>query len=539
MITYVLHRLQEIAFLQPFYVKWEPPGRGFCGSGEETREYTMSSIQITNLTFSYDGSYDTIFDSVSLRLDTDWKIGFTGRNGRGKTTFLKLLLGKYEYAGSISYESSLRFTYFPFSVEDPTQSAEAAVAAVSPDSALWQLKRECALLSLDEAVLKRPFGTLSPGEQTKLMLAALFLDDRRYLLIDEPTNHLDARARAIVSAYLNTKKGFLLVSHDRCFLDQCVDHILSIHKTKIEIQKGNFSSWWCNQERQTQFEQAENEKLERDIARLSSAAKRTAGWSDRLEKTKYDSKNSGLRPGRGYIGHKSAKMMKRAKSLARRQEAAIAEKAALLKDIERSDSLRIMPLSAPACKLITLSHVSLFYGARPVCENLCLTLNPGDRVAVSGENGSGKSTLLKFLRGEDIRYTGRLYKTPGLRISYVSQDTSALGGTLAAYARMRGLDEGLFKAILNKLDFSKAQFDKDLRDFSAGQKKKVLIAGSLCERAHLYIWDEPLNYIDVISRIQIETLLLSFQPTLLFVEHDPAFRAAIATEVLNIGNARD
>jgi lincosamide and streptogramin A transport system ATP-binding/permease protein len=101
-----------------------------------------------------------------------------------------------------------------------------------------------------------------------------------------PTNHLDIAGRETVSNYLNEKKGFILVSHDRVFLDNCVDHILSINKTNIEIQKGNFSSWWENKKLQDKYEVDYNEKLKRDIDRLSEAARRTNEWSHKVEKNK-------------------------------------------------------------------------------------------------------------------------------------------------------------------------------------------------------------------------------------------------------------
>ena len=119
-------------------------------------------------------------------------------------------------------------------------------------------------------------------------------------------------------------------------------------------------------------------------------------------------------------------------------------------------------------------------------------------------------------------------------ISYVPQDASHLQGLLSDYAREHRLDESLFKAILRKLDFERVMFEKDIRDFSGGQKKKVLLAGSLCERAHLYIWDEPLNYIDVFSRMQIEQLLLSASPTMLVVDHDVRFQKKLATRTVKL-----
>jgi lincosamide and streptogramin A transport system ATP-binding/permease protein len=118
----------------------------------------------------------------------------------------------------------------------------------------------------------------------------------------------------------------------------------------------------------------------------------------------------------------------------------------------------------------------------------------------------------------------------------VPQDASFLAGNLSAYAAARQIDESLFKAILRKLDFSRTQFEKDMHGFSSGQKKKVLLAASLCEKAHIYIWDEPLNFIDVLSRIQIEELLCEYQPTMLFVEHDRAFCRNISTRQIFLYN---
>ena len=198
----------------------------------------MSLINVSNLTFAYDGSYDYIFENVSFQIDTDWKLGFTSRNGRGKTTFLQLLLGKHEYSGVIA--ASVKFEYFPFALSNTADKTLAVVESIHPGCLHWQLLRELSLLQVCEDVLYRPFATLSPGEQTKVLLAALFLKENSFLLIDEPTNHLDLHARKIVSNYLNTKHGYILVSHDRGFLDDCIDHILSINKANIEIQKGNF-----------------------------------------------------------------------------------------------------------------------------------------------------------------------------------------------------------------------------------------------------------------------------------------------------------
>lgn len=487
----------------------------------------MSLIDIANLTFGYEGSAENIFENVNLRLDTDWRLGLTGRNGRGKTTLLKLLLGEYDYVGTIS--ASVGFTYFPCPADDETAPAGDILESACPDAPFWALQRELNRLELDESLLYRPFCTLSGGEQTKALLAAMFLRENAFLLIDEPTNHLDANGRALVSRYLHSKKGFILVSHDRAVLDECTDHILSINKTNIEIQKGNFSSWLTNNQRREAFEAAENERLKKEVRRLNEAAGKKSAWSDRTERSKQGSFD------KGYVGHKSTKLMKRAKSIEARAKTAAEEKAKLLKNTEYSGELKLHPLSYRSARLLSLGEITVSYDGTPVCENVTFSVGRGERIALAGRNGSGKSSLFKLIRGEAIPHTGTVEKGNDLKISYVSQDTSELYGSVFDYAKRRGIDAGLFAAILHKLDLTQEQLENDLERFSGGQKKKALIAGSLCEEAHLYLWDEPMNFIDVISRMQIEELLLKFQPTILFVEHDRSFSEKIATRTVTLG----
>lgn len=488
----------------------------------------MSMIRIEQLSFSYPSSCDPVFENVNLQMDTDWKLGLVGRNGRGKTTLLNLLLGKYEYKGRIIH--SVSFEYFPYPVPEPGRPTGNILAEICPSAEEWQLLRELSYLDVREDVLQRSFETLSQGEQTKVLLAALFLRENHFLLIDEPTNHLDARTRELVAAYLNRKQGFLLVSHDRYFLDACVDHVLSLNRYDIDLQSGTFSSFLQNAQRRQSFELAQNERLQKDIDRLKRAAQRTSGWADRVETSKY-----GNGPvDRGYVGHRSAKMMKRSKAIVARQQEAVEQKAGLLKHVEEIEALKLSPLGYHADTLLSVSEVCIHYSPTPVCGPISFAVHRGERIALDGRNGSGKSSLLKLLIGESIPHTGIVTVGSGLIISYVSQTTSHLKGLLSDFASKHRLDESLLKAILRKLGFERAQWEKDMADFSAGQKKKVLLAKSLCEPAHLYLWDEPLNFIDIDSRMQVEQLLDEYSPTMLFIEHDRVFRDRIATKVISL-----
>ena len=506
----------------------------------------MSLIKITNLTYAYEGSFDNIFDSVSFSIDTDWKLGFIGRNGKGKTTLLNLLLGKYEYTGSII--SDAYFDYFPYkvSVEEEEVTASELIEKWKPGAEEWRVICELTLLGLDAEVLYRPVKTLSFGERTKVMLAVLFSGENDFLLIDEPTNHLDSNGREIIKNYLASKKGFILVSHDRDLLDACTDHVLVLNRSSIEVQTGNFTSWWQNKEKADAYAISENEKHKREIGKLKASADRTARWAEKSENSKigFDpiKENDRCISTRSYIGAKTKKMQSRVKNTQERIQREIAEKEGLLNDIESVTDLKLMPLTHHKDTLIECRDLSLSYGDKMVFQHLNLKLCNGDRLFLKGHNGCGKSSLIKAIlekagytehaKEGDINLEGELAVASGLTISYINQDTSHLKGSLQEYAENNGADYTLLLSLLKQLDFDRNQFGKDIADFSMGQKKKVLIAASLIKPAHIYIWDEPLNYIDVFSRMQLEKLIETYKPTMILVEHDERFREKIGTKLV-------
>ncbi len=494
----------------------------------------MSQISVNNLSFGYDGLLNNVFEDVSFNIDTDWKLGLIGRNGKGKTTFLKLLLGKYQYQGTIS--RSVEFDYFPFEVKNKERMAIEIVQEITPNSEDWEIIKELNLLNTDSEILYRNFNLLSGGEQIKLLLISLFLKGNNFLLIDEPTNHLDIETRDNLVEYLKKKKGFILVSHDRNFLDKVVNHIISINNTNIEIQKGNFSSWQENKERQDNFELMQNEKLQKDIKRLNISSRNAANWSDKIEKSKYNTTNSESSIDRGYVGHQSAKMMKKSKVIEKRIEKSIEEKSNLLKNIDRNDSLKMVPLVSQKNPLIVAKDFQIKYDNNPIFKKESFDIKNGDRVAIVGKNGIGKSSILKLIIGNEIQYNGEIKVANDLKISYVAQSTDNLRGSLKEFVRSQKIDESIFKAMLSKMGVSNIEFDKNIQEMSEGQKKKILIAKSISESAHLYIWDEPLNYIDILTRIQIEEAILKYEPTMIFVEHDEKFIENVATKIIKLEN---
>ena len=202
----------------------------------------MSLISVKNLTFKYDGSLDNVFENVSFNIDTDWKLGLIGRNGKGKTTFLKLLLGEYEYNGSIS--KNVRFDYFPFEVKDKSKMAIEIVNEIAPNVEDWEIIKELNLLNTNIDILYRDFNILSGGEQVKILLISLFLKGNNFLLIDEPTNHLDMESITSLNEGMKKFKGVLLfTSHDHQLVQTVANKIIDIKENDFIVRECSYNDY--------------------------------------------------------------------------------------------------------------------------------------------------------------------------------------------------------------------------------------------------------------------------------------------------------
>lgn len=485
----------------------------------------MPMITVKDLTFGYDGSDKTLFRGINVTIDTTWKLALAGRNGRGKTTFFKLLKGGLDYEGTING--------VPPVIEFPMEEL--------PDTEDWKVRKELNLMGADPDIIWRPMDTLSGGERTKLMLAYLFAEDGIYPLIDEPTNHLDRQGREAVASYLAGKEGFILISHDRAFLDRCTDHTLVITKSGIELVSTTFSTWWDNNEQRQESEMARNNQLKKEMNSIETAMKKNAQWSSKAESYKNranaPSKVAQNHWTRAYEASKAKKLMSLSKNLEQRNERKLEEKQSLLKDMEREQTLKITGSTHHDKTPISLKDVSVYRDGEFVTGRINLVVSQGQKISLEGPNGCGKSTLIKYLTGTDDSITaeGDIHIAKGLKISYVGQDTSELKGCLYDIADEHGADKTQFSTILVKMGFTKEMLYRDVDDLSLGQKKFVMLALSLCEQADVYLWDEPLNYIDVYMRKEIERLIRNSDVTMLFVEHDRAFVENVADERCELG----
>ncbi|OTN77640.1 hypothetical protein A5886_002740 [Enterococcus sp. 8G7_MSG3316] len=490
----------------------------------------MSTISIKQLTFGFDSQEQLLFDRTNLTIDTTWKLGLLGRNGRGKTTLLRLLQNQLPYSGEISHGQT--FVYFPVAINDPQQLTY-HVLQESGDVALWQLERELRLLQTTPDVLWRPFHTLSGGEQTKVRLARLFVDEENFPLIDEPTNHLDITSRIHVANYLQQKTGFIVVSHDRQFMDDVVDHVLAIEKSQLVLYKGNYTVYEAQKQQKDNYEQEQNKKLKKEIGRLQQTAAEKAEWSRGRERDKLGSphkKGSGGVFDTGAIGARAARTMKRSKAIVKRMEDQIQGKSALLKDIEYIDPLKMYPLTSHHDVLLKAEKLQLGY-EQPLFLPITFAVRDKERIGIEGPNGAGKSSVIQaILRQFAGQTTGSLQLAHQIKVSCVRQNYEDNHGTLAQFAEAQGIAYQDLLRNLKKLGLERSVFQTPIEKMSMGQRKRVELAKSLATPAHLFIWDEPLNYLDVFNQQQLATVISLVEPTMVIVEHDRYFLDQVTTK---------
>ena len=494
----------------------------------------MSNIKISRLSFRYDDASDNIFNDLNLNLDSSWKLGLVGRNGRGKTTLLNLLRGKLQGTGKI--ESKLVFSYFPITVKNP-ENITLYELQDQANFEQWELERELNLMDTDPNLLWQPFNTLSGGEQTKVLLALSFTDRDAFPLIDEPTNHLDEASRLQVAEYLRKHdKGYIVVSHDRDFLNQITDHILAIENTEIHLYQGNYASYEDTKEKRDQFNRDKNEKLKGEIKSLNNKYVRFNNWSDSVEAQKYQGRktqyvlNRRTRLNKGAIGHAAAKMMKKAINTQHRMDKRIEEKKGLMVNIEDVPDLTMNFQPNYHQTLLETQHLSLKVQDKQLFEDLNMIVKNKGIVSLEGKNGSGKSTFLKLLlsKTNEVSYQGKFVLINGSKISYLPQDFTEYTGTLKEFAEKQKISYEELLNNLKKMGFPRESFTTKIEEMSMGQQKRVALAKSLVEPADLYLWDEPANYLDVFNQDQLIKLLKDKQPAMLLVEHDQYFIEHVA-----------
>ena len=518
----------------------------------------MIDISVSSLVKSFEIGKN-ILDGLSFSVNSGERVGILGRNGCGKTTLFRILVGEIGYdEGEVMIAPSKRLglisqiPVYPadWTTEDVLRDAHKRLYALSAkiDALAAQMEHDDSPAILGEydrlsedfrrlggysmgtdrnrvangldipaAMRAQLFSSLSGGEKTRVNLARLRLEDTDILLLDEPTNHRDLHATEWLEDYLLHFKGTVLViSHDRWFLDKVVQRSIEINEGRAELYSGNYSFYV--EERQRRFEE-KLKKYERDqakIEQLTRAAEQMHLWA--------------------FMG--ADKLHKRAFSMEKRiEKLSQSERPAEQKKL----NVKFRQREFEGDEVLVAEDVSKSFGERTLFSAIDLLVRGGERVALIGDNGTGKSTLVKLIMGEETPDTGYLYRGPAVRTAYLPQIVSFSDESRSA------LDTMLYdcrcqpqeaRDRLAAFGFRGESVFTPVGTLSGGEKSRLRLCMLMGADINFLILDEPTNHLDIASREWMEDALSDYEQTLLFVSHDRYFIEKFATRIWALADGK-
>jgi ATP-binding cassette, subfamily F, member 3 len=499
---------------------------------------------------------DLLFKEINFILNEGEKMALVGRNGTGKTTLLKILMGRLEYdEGSILMPAGCRIGYLS---QDPEFTAgrtmleeaqsvfgylqkwekdlrtlEDRMGAAADEAELQVIMEEYTRVTahfeaaggydaparvktvlfgvgFSEEDLSKLVDVLSGGQKVRLGLAKLLLDEPDLMMLDEPTNHLDLEAVEWLEGYFkNMKSAAILVSHDRYFLDKVITKTLELDNTRSDMFHGNYSYYLEEKTRRVEAAMSIYERQQKEIEKLQSF----------------------------YLKWRSTPSRKD-QAMSRKRQLDKIE--VLDKPKERHKSMKLgfdMDFESGNDVLKT-ENLSKAFGDQTIFSGMNMRLYKGDKVALVGPNGSGKSTFLKIAHGLIQPTTGLVYWGVGVQRGYFSQDLDDLDYNrtcMAEILEIPGYTKFDAHSLLGRFLFSGDDVQKKISQCSGGERNRLILAKLMVAGANVLLLDEPTNHLDLESKQVLEEALQDFPGTVLFVSHDRYFVDQVATKIWEFG----
>ena len=514
-------------------------------------------LSVTDLWKQFTG--ETLLKNINFAIDEKDKIGLVGANGAGKTTLIKILMGmethdesvETKQMGRIGKKGNLRIGYlsqnFDLNLENTVfdelmsvfshlredykkiQELNARLTydmenfeSIMEELAIlntkyeqedgyaieYKVKQILNGLNFPEYLWKQRVDDLSGGQQSRVALGKILLDEPELLILDEPTNHLDLNAIEWLEKYLNSyNKAFILISHDRYFLDNVINRVFEIEAKTINIYKGNFTEYTIQKE-----------------AYLTGAVKRFEKEQDKIRKMEeYITK---------YMGG-----IKTKQALGRRK---------LLNRMEKMDDpivrMRKMKLRfeidrVTTDKVVKIINLSKSFGEKEIFRNINLDIYRGDKIGIMGPNGIGKSTILRIINELETSTSGKVELGEKLDIGYYDQNHTGLEG------KQNILEELMFNYPLSEEEarrtaggflFSEDEIFKSIDDLSGGEKSRIALMKLILDKPNFLIMDEPTNHLDIYAREVLEESLEDYDGTLIVVSHDRHFLESVVNKIYEI-----
>lgn len=512
-------------------------------------------INIENLSFSY--GINEIFNQLSLSIQEKEMIGLVGRNGSGKSTFLRLLAGQLTPdSGVISKKSNLTIGYL---AQEADFSADTTLDALFLSVFEPLIKLEERLRELEhqigetdgaeqEKVMKtygelqdrfaeqkgyeypsrirgiakglgftdedmaKPFGVLSGGEKTRAALGRNLLQEPELLLLDEPTNYLDIDSLQWLEQFLKAYDGaFVIISHDRYFLDKVCGRILEVSRHSLDSYNGNYTTYVEKKEKLLM-------DLDHQYAQQMREIKRQQEMIARFRR--YNSV------------HSSKRAASREKALAKME---VVEKV----QTESDAHFNFKPRIQSGKDVLTVRDVSKSFDGQPLFENISFDIHRGDKVGIIGANGIGKTTLFRIIQDKVSRDSGVIEYGHKVHVGYYDQENNDLKQFYdenlleALWDVDIHFTEGELRSILAAFLFTGDDVFKAVNALSGGEKARLLLARLMLSQSNFLLMDEPTNHIDMRTKEILENALIAYQGTLLFISHDRYFLNRVATKIYN------
>ena len=505
-------------------------------------------FRLSDIQKSYGGN--EILRGVSFQINPNEKVGLVGRNGAGKTTVFRIITGEESAdSGEVFKLSNLKIGLLQQHV-DFTDDETVHTAALSAFQRLHDIEAEMRHLEIEmaenltdevlekyaelqtefehadgftftaraEAILlglgftkemwNLHTSNLSGGQKNRLGMARLLLSNPDILLLDEPTNHLDVGAVEWLENFLqNYETAFVIVSHDRYFLDRTCRRIIEIDKGKAVTYKGNYSQFLVEREERREQQQREFENQQSYIAKTEDYIRRNLA------------------------GQKTKMAKSRRTLLARleRVEAVSVDRA--------SGNFNLKRVERAGLNVLTAEDLAIGYGEKVLAENINFTLNRGECLGIIGGNGTGKTTFLKTILGNHRELAGALNWGTKTNIGYYAQNLEDLDARNEIIQEIRRVaptaDNGELRGFLARFLFTGEEIFKKVADLSGGEKGRLALAKLIYSGVNVLVLDEPTNHLDIPSREALESALENYPGTILAVSHDRYFLDQISTQIFS------
>lgn len=455
-----------------------------------------------------------IFDEADLHINAKQKIGVIGRNGAGKSTLFKMIVGEDEQdSGEVTVHTDTRLGYLEQHDTVSDLPVQQFLEEVSGKES-WQCAKIAGMFDIKHEMLEMPVSSLSGGYQMRIKLSAMLLKDPNLFLLDEPTNYLDVHTQLLLERFLQSYTGaFLIISHDREFLERTCEQTLDVEGGKMFLYPGPVTEYLEFKEAQAVYAQKFNEKVDRERKHLQT-------FVDRFR----------------YKASKAAQAQSKMKAISR------------LKTVDIASPLKVVRISIPGKdtrkgQVLRVKNMSIGYGDKVVASEITVDANRGDHVAIIGDNGQGKTTFLKTLADELPPLAGSGSWAADTSIAYYAQHVpSSMNPLLSAWEYLRAMaprvdNEDVMRMAGNFL-FTKESLLKKISVLSGGERARLCLAGILLSESQVLILDEPTNHLDFETVEALEQALEAFQGTVFFVSHNRAFVNSLATAIFEVGGGK-